>query len=126
LFKETSQYLARRVEFKLAEMDLFFADIHYETDYEELIRRWVHKLRVYFASNIVHKEVLETVEVPETWWDAVKERFFFSRLKERFPVKYRVIKTNVNHVHVCPHIAHKWDLKFPNPHISFLMSEEVE
>ena len=31
-----------------------------------------------------------TVKYPETWWEAIKERFFHKKLLARFPVKYKV------------------------------------
>ena len=47
----------------------------------------------------IHAEPKETVRVPATWWDAVKERWFLKRW-----VKYREIPTRYEIWAVCPHL----------------------
>ena len=99
--------------------DLYFLSTEYACVRDAMMNRWLHKLRVYFLGNKIHSEVLATEAVPESWWDAFKERWYPAFLKKRFPIKRRIINTNINFVHVCPHASIPWS-KDQYPHVTFL------
>ena len=90
------------------------------------------------AANVVYdlygREVSETVvdseRVPQTWLDAVKERFcdndFFRRWKwlaDRTQPRYRTINTVVKRYHMCPHVRIPYDTRGGNVHIAYLAGD---
>lgn len=57
---------------------------------------------------------------PQTWWDAVKERWFPVWAKRRWPVQYEVIDIDEPlYSAVCPHV----DVPDKRPHLEWLMQE---
>ena len=44
------------------------------------------------------------IKHPDSWWEAVKERFLPDKLKKKYPVKYTVYDINIRTFY--PKIAH--------------------
>jgi len=63
---------------------------------------------LYLAGTKVQTNTLcpQTVHVPESWWDAIKERFSPTWARHRWPVRYRTIETVTvqEYFHIFPHI----------------------
>ena len=91
------------------EVRQFLGDFALESIQVEAIRDvalqglWL-QLRAFLLGRKVSENILKTIEIPETWWDAFKERYYPAWLLKQFPVKYRKIETIVQHMHICPHI----------------------
>lgn len=49
-------------------------------------------------------ETVATAEVPRTWWDHFKQRFFKGWLLRRYPTQMWTLETTIHHYHVCPHL----------------------
>lgn len=65
----------------------------------------------------VHEEVVAMEEVPSTWWDAFKLRWFNSWFLRKWPPVTRKFPVVMRTVHVCPH----FDLPKKDPsHFKFL------
>lgn len=72
--------------------------------------------RMYFVANTVHKRVEKVETIPQTWRDAIKDRFFrYSRYRWLRP-RYRDIETEIHFVHACPHL----DFDGRRAHVEFL------
>lgn len=50
------------------------------------------------------RETKESVSVPATWWGALRARFWPAWALARWPVRCRMIPTEIHEYHVCPHI----------------------
>ena len=60
---------------------------------------------------------------PETWWDAVKARWFSRRMLKRWPVKWHEININKPlFASVCPHI----EIDEPRAHLIYLLNSQEE
>lgn len=110
---------------------LMNADIYKQADY--LCDEIIYRLSAYLASKSTTKDekterVIETIKVPLTWWDHVKERFAPEWFLGRWPVNYRAIeirleeKRRVTTTNICPHI------ELPpgdRTHFEFLMCDDL-
>jgi hypothetical protein len=82
----------------------------------------VYTIRAYLLGSNVKREVVDSVKVPETWWDAFKAQYFPYWLLRRFPDRARYIDENVVHTHVCPHL----NVTEEREHLQFLTPELEE
>jgi hypothetical protein len=75
----------------------------------------------YLTGKRWEKVISNTQKVPNTWWDAFKERFFPAFLLKVFPAEHREIMTTVAYhvTRVCPHLDAKEDWE----HLVFLAEE---
>lgn len=84
---------------------------------------FVHRYVVYLTDSLygqqVKEEVLEHHEIPATWWDSFKRRWFSAWLLQKYPAKVIKIPVVVRHVHVCPHV----NVKKESVHFDFVRDE---
>lgn len=66
-------------------------------------------------------KIVQRVDVPETWWDAVKERWFPDWALDRWPAQYRTLSTVI--MYVCPHATIAWPDS--QEHLRFLLKGEI-
>lgn len=99
-------------------VDLSLLDIRMELRYLEHEKNLaILDLEAWLAGE-EHKRQ-NAVEVPETWWDHFKLRFFPRWLSARYPAKMRQIITDYSVTYICPHIETKsWQDK--QQHIAFI------
>jgi hypothetical protein len=64
------------------------------------------QLVAYLACNTIHREVMTTERIPASWWDGFKLAWFPRWALRRWPAKERVIESEVQFVHMCPHLPH--------------------
>ena len=94
-------------------------NMQYRVLHERSLRQLVANMEVAMLKRRIHAEPKEIVEVPATWWDALKERWLPKRF---FPVKYREIPTRYELWAVCPHIPTGED-RDREVHVAFLKHE---
>lgn len=77
-------------------------------------------------------ETIDYTEVPLTWWSHLLDRIVPERWERlRGMIKYRMIKTDVSHVSMCPHIPIKDNVghvSFPvmQDHLDFLIGKNKD
>lgn len=59
----------------------------------------------YFVMGCVRKEILDTISIPDGWWQAFKAEVLKRILPADAPlnIRYRQVNTRVNHYRLCPH-----------------------
>jgi len=84
-----------------------------------LTRQIIYQITGYVLGREVKEVVIDSIDVPVTWWDHFKQRFFPGWLLLRFPVKTRRINTLIKHYHTCPHL----NMAPETDHLDFLKGE---
>jgi len=92
-------------------------EVHPHIDY--MLKCVFFQFRAYLAANKTHLEPIKSTKYPANWWEAFKLEFFPSWLLEKYPVCYTTITTEIQHIHMCPHIQTQPQKK----HIEWLMYE---
>lgn len=92
------------------------ADSHYMPQYQAVC----HQMVATFLSKKQFVEETGEINVPETWWDAVKIRFFPERLLGKFPARMTHYKLTKSVYNICPHIK----VSGMSSHAKFLFNSE--
>jgi hypothetical protein len=78
------------------------------------------RLTTYLQSNKIHREVVRTERVPETWLDGVKLALFPKWALKRWPANTRAIECAVEFIHVCPHLHDPGSPENRHAHLAFV------
>lgn len=66
----------------------------------------VMELSAYLLSNKIHKEIIHTEKVYDSWFQLFKKQCFPEWLLKKFPAKSRNLDTEINFIHICPHLSY--------------------